>query len=223
MRVSVCIILSAFLAGASWAAEPFDMVFISEVLYDPGSGSFPPFIELYNASKVNVDLTGWRVLIYGKNGLERATLLNDMNKVIIPSHGFYLVGRAKDRDAWSKLSYKPDFYCDLSMNFASGEGGVVLERPGGQRRDAVGWGPVRWPYYEGTQHPAVSLGHSLERKSGADHNEVNGNSYDTGDNLNDFRDRAKPQPQNINSPRESPAANTEGNAWGRIKAMYYGQ
>jgi hypothetical protein len=200
LRVSVCIILSAFLVGASWAADPFDMVFISEVLYDPGSGSFPPFIEFYNASKVNVDLTGWRVLIYGKNGLERATLSNDMSKVIIPSHGFYLVGRAKDRDAWSKLSYKPDFYCDLSMNFASGEGGVVLERPGGQRRDAVGWGPVRWPYYE-----------------------VNGNSYDTGDNLNDFRDRAKPQPQNINSPRESPAANTEGNAWGRIKAMYYGQ
>ncbi len=223
MRVTVCIILSAFLAGASWAADPLDMVFISEVLYDPGSGSLPSFIEFYNASKVNVDLTGWQVLIYGKNGLERVVLINDISKVIIPSHGFYLVGRTQDRDVWSKLSYKPDFYCDLSMNFVDGEGGVVLERPGGQRRDAVGWGPVRWPYYEGTQHPGVSPGHSLERKSGPDHNEVNGNSYDTGDNLNDFRDRAKPQPQNINSPRESPAANTEGNAWGRIKAMYYGQ
>lgn len=223
MRVSAYILICVLVAGASLAADPADKIFISEVLYDADSNSAPPFIEFYNAAKTNVDLSEWRVRVASKQGLETVALVKGQEKVIIPSHGFYLIGREQDRDAWSSYSYKPDFYCDLSMDFMKGEGGVILELPSGQKRDAVGWGPVRWPYYEGTQHPGVSRGHSLERKSGPSHNEVNGNSYDTGDNLTDFRERAIPQPQNINSPRESPAANTEGNAWGRIKAMYYNQ
>ncbi len=223
MRVSAYILVCVLLAGVSFAADPADKIFISEVLYDPDASSPPPFIELYNAAKTNVDLSEWRVRIASKRGLERVALVKDQEKVVIPNHGFYLIGREQDRDAWSKYSYKPDFYCDLSMDFMKGEGGIILERASGQKQDAVGWGPVRWPYYEGTQHPAVSRGHGLERKSGPNHSEVNGNSYDTGDNLTDFRERAKPQPQNIKSPRESPAANTAGNAWGRIKAMYYNQ
>jgi hypothetical protein len=222
LRVPAYICICMLIAGASFADDPADKIFISEILYDPDAGSLP-FIELYNAGKTNVDLKDWRVRIASKRGRETVALVNDQVQVVIPGHGFYLIGRTEDRSAWSKVSYKPDFYCDLSMDFMKGEGGVILERPGGQKRDAVGWGPVRWPYYEGTQHPGVSRGHSLERKSGASHNEVNGNSYDTGDNLTDLRERAQPQPQNINSPRESPAANTEGNAWGRIKAMYYNQ
>jgi hypothetical protein len=223
LRASAYILVCMLLAGASLAADPADMIFISEVSYDPAEGSPPPFIEFYNAGKTNVDLSRWRVRIASKQGVEMAALVKDGEKVVIPNHGFYLIGRERDRGAWSEFSYKPDFYCELSMDFSKGEGGVIVELPSGQKRDAVGWGPVRWPFYEGTQHPAVSRGHSLERKSGPNHSEVNGNSYDTGDSLTNFRERAKPQPQNINSPRESPAANTEGNAWGRIKAMYYNQ
>ena len=221
MRVPAYILICLFIAGASFADDPADGIFISEVLYDPGAG-YLPFIELYNAGKNNVELNDWRVRIASKNGVERITLTNSQN-IVIPGHGFYLIGRTVDKSAWAKASFKPDFYCDLSMDFVEGEGGVILERPGGHKQDVVGWGPVRWPFYEGTQHPGVSRGHSLERKSGMTHSELNGNSYDTGDNMSDLRERSKPQPQNINSPRESPSANTEGNAWGLIKAMYYEQ
>lgn len=224
MRASALIlVISAAMVGVGWAADEAEKVFISEVLYEPDAGSPPPFIEFYNAAKSNVDLTGWRVRAFTKNGAEDLTLTNEQEKVVIPSHGFYLLGREADRKAWSKFSYKPDLYCELSMDFLDDRGGIVLSLSSGRVRDTVGWGPVPWPFYEGAPHPGVRPGHSLERKSGRSHNEVNGNSYDTGDNLNDLRERAKPQPQNINSPRESPAANTEGNAWGRIKAMYYGQ
>ncbi len=222
-RPALIIVVSAVLAGVSWGADEADKVFISEVLYAPDAGSPPPFIEFYNASKTNVDLTGWRVRVFTKHGAEIFALANSQEKVIIPNHGFYLIGREQDRAAWSKLSYKPDLYCEISMDFLDDRGGVALIRSNGQTRDTVGWGPAPWPFYEGTPYPGVGPGHSLERKSGPTHNEVNGNSYDTGDNLSDLRERTKPQPQNINSPRESPAANTEGNAWGRIKAMYYGQ
>ncbi len=223
MRTALYIIICIIITGASWAAEGAgDKVFLAEVLYAPGAGALP-FIELYNASEDNVDLSGWRISIAAKDGPETVTLSRDKEKVVIPGYGFYLIGREKDRGAWSSSSYKPDFYCQLSMEYAKGRGGVMLLRPNGAVRDAVGWGLAPWRFFEGTPHEPVAQGHSLERKSGPTHNEVNGNSYDTGDNSTDFRERPKPQPQNINSPRERPAATTEGNAWGRIKAMYYDQ
>lgn len=208
------------LAGAGWASDPGSKLFISEVLYDADADSPPPFIEIYNAARDNVSLAGWRLRIATKAGRETVTLPDN---AVIPFCGFYLVGREQDRKAWSKFSYKPDFYCTLSMDYQEGMGGVILIRSNGQTRDTVGWGTAPWPFYEGTPHLGVGAGHSLERKSGSNHNEVNGNSLDTGVNLDDFRDRANPQPQNINSPREYPAANTTDNAWGRIKAMYYRQ
>jgi hypothetical protein len=213
------LIISTVLAGASWGADAGDKVYISEVLYEAGTNSPPPFIELYNANRNdNVSLAGWKVRLATKSGAEEVTLPEE---AVIPYCGFYLIGRAQDRTAWAKFSYRPDFYCDLSMDYLKGKGGVILFRANGETRDGVGWGAAPWPFYEGTPHLGVAAGHSMERKSGPTHNEINGNSYDTGVNLNDFRDRSNPQPQNIKSYREYPAANTTDNAWGRIKAMYY--
>jgi hypothetical protein len=220
MRTAATTIIALALVGASWAADPADKVFISEILYGPDSSSPPPFIELYGAAKANVSLAAWEIWISTKNGTEKAALPDN---AVIPYCGFYLIGREQDREAWSKFSYKPDFYCGLSMDYVKGKGGVILARDTGETRDAVGWGAAPFPFYEGTPHLGVGAGHSLERKSGPNHNEINGNSYDTGVNLDDFRDRANPQPQNIKSPREYPAATTTDNAWGRIKAMYYRQ
>ena len=220
MRTAAIILISVVLVGASWSADPANQVFISEVLYDADADSPPPFIELYDGARTNVPLDGWRLRISTKNGTEKVTLPED---AVIPYCGFYLIGREQDRKAWSKFSYKPDFYCNLSMDYLPGKGGVILIRSNGETRDTVGWGTAPWPFYEGTPHLGVGAGHSLERKSASTHNEVNGNSFDSGVNLDDFRDRANPQPQNIKSPREYPAANTTDNAWGRIKAMYYRQ
>jgi hypothetical protein len=220
VRQAAIILISVMLAGAGWAVDTGNMVFISEVLYEADANSPPPFIEIYNASRSNVSLAGWKLSISTKSGRETVTM---PSSAVIPYCGFYLVGREADRKSWSKFSYKPDLYCNLSMDYQTGRGGVILSRANGETRDTVGWGTVPWPFYEGTPHLGVSAGHSLERKSGPNHNEVNGNSYDTGVNLDDLRDRSNPLPQNINSPREYPAANTTDNAWGRIKAMYYRQ
>lgn len=203
MRKALYLALCAALAGVSWAADAGDKVFLAEVLYAPGVESLP-FIELYNAGKDNFDLTGWRISIAGRNGPETVTLFKDKERVIIPSYGFYLIGRVDDHGAWSSSSYKPDFYCKLSMDFAKGRGGVMLLRPNGEVRDAVGWGLAPWRFFEGTPHEPVAQGHSLERKSGATHNEVNGNSYDTGDNSADFRERPKPNLRTLTARANAP-------------------
>jgi hypothetical protein len=207
-------------AAAAWAASPEDSVYLAEILYAPTSATAPAFVEFYNAAPENVSLAGWRVKISGKNGMEQATL---PDTAVIPARGFYLVGRDGDRQAWNGQPYKPDFYCDLSMSFRDGGGGAMLMTDASETRDAIGWGTANAPFFEGTPFPPVSTGRSIERKSGPTHSEIHGNSYDTGDNSDNCRERAVPQPQNINSPREYPSANTEENAWGRIKAMYYYQ
>ncbi|UCH78149.1 MAG: hypothetical protein JSU81_10565 [Candidatus Coatesbacteria bacterium] len=222
MRPVIAILVLGMLAGGASARDSVELVYISEVLYDAGSNSPPPFIELYYAGKKgdNLDISGWRIRIKVKDTVETVTLPASAK---IPGCGFYLIGREADRGTWSssRFPYKPDFYCTASMDYKPGEGGVQLIRSGGGA-DAVGWGRVIIPFYEEVPHLGVREGHSLERKSGEAHNETKGNSYDTDNNLNDFRDRSSPQPQNIHSPLEYPAASTENDAWGRIKAMYYG-
>jgi len=213
-------ILAVAAAAAAWALDAGDSVNISEVEAAASASAPPVFVELYNAAAMNVALGGWSVRAYTRNGVEAVKLPDD---AVIPARGFYLVGRAADADKWSRYSYRPDCYTDYSLEFAPAKGGVLLVRPSGENRDAAGWGAVPTPYFEGTPHSPVGEGHSLERKSGPEHSEIHGNSYDTGNNANDLRERAVPEPQNINSPREYPSANTEDNAWGRIKAMYYGQ
>ena len=209
-----CAVLLVFITVASTGAK----VFVSEINYLPEGDGTPAYIEFYNSSEYNVDLTNWEVVIY-KNGAEVVRLPDDS---VIPAYGFFLIGFSVDEEAWSDFSYTPDYYADLKFGGDS-PGGVVLNDLTGERTDALGWGVVPEDYYEGEAFLLVSNGHSIERKSGQNHNELRGNSYDTGNNLNDCRERTDPQPQNIYSPREYPSLNAEEQSIGYIKAMYYYQ
>ena len=214
------LLIGLALTAALAAATGEEAITIAEVLPGPTSETAPAFVELYNASGTNVSLDSWRLKVYTANGVEQAILPTGS---VIPARGFFLIGWAADRDAWSNDSIKPDVYVDIGHRLARGRGAVVLARSNNAVRDTLGWGDVTTPYFEGTASAAPAAGSSLERKSGANHDESHGNGYDTDNNFNDFRLRPTPQPQNTSSPREYPAANTEDNAWGRIKAMYYGR
>lgn len=220
MRIKLTIACLVFVVGAAGAAD-VESIFLSEIFYRPGGSSPPPFVEIYNASTSNESLKGWRVKIYTSRGTEQDYLPED---AVIPAHGFFLIGRKGDEGKWSNYNYKPDYYSEaLSFQFLADRGGVILVKPNGETRDTAGWGTAPAPFYEKTPHETVGEGHSLERKSGPIHQETQGNSYDTDNNYNDLRERSLPEPQNILSPRENPSANTGEQAWGRIKAMYYGQ
>lgn len=206
-----CTVLLVFITVASAGAK----VFVSEINYLPGGDGRPTFIEFYNSSESNVDLTNWEIGIY-KDGAEVVRLPDDS---VIPGYGFFLIGFSADEEAWSDFSYTPDYYADFKFEGDS-PGGVVLNDLTGEPTDALGWGVVPEDYYEGEAFLLVSNGHSIERKSGQNHNELRGNSYDTGNNLNDCRERTDPHPQNIYSPREYPSLNAEEQSIGYIKAMY---
>ncbi|UCE27572.1 MAG: lamin tail domain-containing protein [Candidatus Coatesbacteria bacterium] len=201
------VFIIAFSAGAK--------VFVSEVHYLPDGDGPPAFIEFYNSSESNVDLADWVIETY-RNGTGTANITADS---IIPAYGFFLVGFIDDESAWTEFSYTPDCYTELKFT-GDFPGGVALYDVTGEYVDAIGWGVVPEDYYEGEPFILVTNGHSIERKSGQNHNELRGNSYDTDNNLNDCRERTDPQPQNIHSPREYPSLNAEQESVGYIKAMY---
>jgi hypothetical protein len=190
-------------------------VFVSEVFYIPDGEGPPAFIELYNSSESNVDMANWEIGIYK---LREFTVQLPTGS-IIPAYGFFLIGFSVDEEAWLDFSYTPDYFADIKFEGDS-PGGIVVYGVSGETSDALGWGIVPEGYYEGEAFIFVSNGHSIERKSGENHNELRGNSYDTGNNLNDCYERVNPQPQNIHSPREQPSLNAEEQSIGYIKAMY---
>lgn len=217
-RLSIFLVLA--LTASLTLATAEDRIKIAEVYPGGMTGGPPAFIELYNASTANVSLDNWRVRVYTSGGVEQAIIPSNTS---IPTRGFLLIGWTADADGWGSESLKPDIYINFSNHPADARGSVMLITASNTVCDRVGWGTVPIPYYEGTPCAAMEAGTSLERKSGSAHEETHGNSYDTGDNLYDFRVRETPQPQNLNSPREYPSANTNDQAWGRIKAMYYGR
>jgi|GEM_PF-2369133 len=206
-----CAVILVIMTAASASAR----IFISEVNYLPDEDSPPAFIELYNSSESNVNLSGWTISTYR----DATATITISPGSIIPAYGFFLVGFYEDESTWKEFSYVPDYFIDLEFEGDS-PGGVVLNDLTSEPVDTLGWGVVPEGYYEGEAFIMVTTGHSIERKSSPSHNELKGNSYDTGDNLNDCRERSSPQPQNIHSSREYPSLNAEEQSIGYIKAMY---
>jgi hypothetical protein len=197
----------------AWAAS--ETIFISEVYFNTYTDGLV-FIELYNKSQSSQDIDGWVIEVLDE-GMDTITLPDD---AVIPGYGFYLIGRSADQDSWSGETYPPDYYTEANLSFFDDRGAVELLDGTCQSLDKLGWGDCSQNYYEHQPCAIPEEGHSLERKSGPTHNEMGGNSYDTDDNLDNFRDRTYPEPQNITSITEKPLMNVGSESWSYIKAMY---
>ncbi|WP_426754301.1 lamin tail domain-containing protein [Myxococcus sp. Y35] len=191
-------------------------VVISEVSGGNGTGTAATneFIELYNPTGADVDISGWQVQYKSPTGTSYSGTVTIPNGTVIRAHGYFLLGGANYSGPVTRdLGYAFD------MSASTTGGGHVRIGPGltGSQNDVavdkVGWGTANSP--EGTRapfHPAV--GGSLERKAlststpatmadgGAD--AAFGNGWESDDNGADFVTRAVRQPQNSQSPTEQP-------------------
>ncbi|NPC48875.1 hypothetical protein HPC50_17590 [Corallococcus exiguus] len=189
-------------------------VVISEVSGGNGSGTAATdeFIELYNPTNSDVDLSNWQVGYKSATGTPWATITLPAGRVI-RAHGYFLLGGANY--SGTGLATKDLGYTSFDMSASTTAGGHVrLQQLVGSAYvdvDKLGWGTGNAP--EGTaapSHPAV--GGSLERKAvststsvtmavgGAD--AARGNAQDTDNNSVDFVTRAARQPQGSTSPLE---------------------
>lgn len=175
-----------------------DHVVINEVQITGGSGnSNNDFIELYNPTDSDYDLTDHRLVKRTADGTTDSSIKTFENDTIIPAHGYYL---------WSNSGWDPGVAPDSSTSATLANNNGVALRNGaantGEIVDSVAWGTVTNAFVEGSPYPDnPEANTSIQRTSGEDSN----------NNSVDFTLNNSPSPQNSSSsesPSPSPSPTT---------------
>jgi len=215
----IVIALSLLMVGAKLSAQEATSVVISEVC--GGGTNRRDFVELYNPTFADIDISGWMVKYKSATGSQAssATTITFLPGSIIKSRGYFLVGFIGTQAGF--VADAENTAIDMSSS-TTGGGHAALCRPGTTGPamwnnqivvDLVGWGTGNAP--EGTAAPFhPSLGGSLERKASATSSNATmavggtdadkGNGYDTNNNSADFIQKTVSNPQNSSSTLELP-------------------
>jgi hypothetical protein len=182
-------------------------ILISEILIDGGNRN-DEFIELYNPNNFAIDLTGWKLIKFNKNG-SSTTLIssrtrNNFNGKIIQPFSYFLIANSDGR--FNRLA---DITYSSSYQLAK-DNAIVLINNQNQVVDKVGWGNISVFETQANQNPQENQ--SLIRKAGESLtleslNSIErnfGNSYDSDNNQFDFLISNQPEPQNSSNSQEIP-------------------
>ncbi|MFP2896455.1 lamin tail domain-containing protein [Corallococcus sp. 4LFB] len=199
-------------------------VVISEVSTSSVANADDDFIELYNPTNTDIDLTGWK-LMYGAAWTSwtsyslAATVATTTPRKVIKAHGYFLF--ASPRFATNNPSMVVDTVWTSFVDLSLDGGNIRLGDPTSALNATTTTGVVDTLAYgtgllvsEGSPAMApLSRGGSIERKavstSGAGSmyypfgvDALRGNAYDSNFNFEDFVDLTRRAPQNSASPTE---------------------
>ncbi len=174
-------------------------ILISEIQITGGSGKTDnDFIELWNPSGNDVDLSGWQLKKKTKSGTE-SSIRQFPDGLKIPAHGFFLWANSKD-------GFADSIQADVnSTSYLSSDYSIRLYDKDDALIDSVAWGE------NSAEGSAISTdleaNQSYERKawensgcvSSSGAYEVKGNGCDTENNVGDFEVRSVSNPQNSKS------------------------
>lgn len=209
--LNVCLLIILFISLSkpdSVRSALAGHIVISEIQIS-GTTTGDEFVELFNPTDTDMDLTGWR-LARKTSGTSSANLLTNMSGSI-PAHGYFLVTPPTGYTGSSSadLTYSP-----ASTRISANNTVYLFASDSATLVDKVGIGDGATDG-EGSPAPLPADNQSIERKahssstqdsmaSGADMTE--GNGEDTDDNSSDFILRSFSNPQDSTSSAEIPSA-----------------
>lgn len=187
--VSVAIISSLSVTNATQAH-----IIVNEIR--PAGSETNEFIELFNPTDTEIDLTGYKIAKKTKSGSESLLLSASKFSGTIQAHGYFLIAHPSVKDAiFADLAYSGASY------YISNDNTVLLYDENGIVVDTVGFGSAS--DFEESPAPNPNSDESLERK----------NFSDTENNADDFSVNSTPSPQNSNQSEnveeEPPIGNPE--------------
>lgn len=160
---------------------------VSEVLAGQNGNSTREFIEIYNPTSNDIDLStlGLAVHIRGNNDVNVAYSLISANRKTIVSHGYWLLASSQSVATNTWYSRRDATY-DATLGELANDGGVYLSLSTTAQAkvlDKVGWRNQNAVGYEGTPLSGNIPGDaSIQRKPAGG----NGASTDTDVNVSDF-------------------------------------
>lgn len=153
-------------------------IVINEIMLDRSGESKHEFIELYNNSDNNIDLSNYSLKKKTQSGSESNLVSKSKFMGIIPAHGFFLIAHPDYEDELgADLAYSGSSYSIAKNNT------VILYNPEEAAIDKVGLGEAG--DFEGSAVANPENDQSVERKE---------LGIDTDNNLNDFILRNTPSP-----------------------------
>jgi beta-lactamase superfamily II metal-dependent hydrolase len=175
------------------AVNPEDIkVVFSEVFYDtPGTDSEEEWIELYNNSPVDVDISGWKII--DDNGSGSSYTIPQGS---IMAAGTYFTVAVNSTGFNNLYGYDADVYGNIPGLNNSGDA-LVLRNKSGADMDAVGWeGGYNGNLPDGwgsTSAPSASTGETIVRSDPTDDTDTYSDWTSAGNN-------GYPQTQFMNDP-----------------------
>jgi hypothetical protein len=171
------------------------------------------FIELYNPTNQDIDLTGWQVQYKSATGPTFGTIATLSGT--IKARGYFLVAHDNFTGPTADVTYSSaTSHSGGNIRLGNDQMGTDPLKNTGVV-DKLAWGTGNTP--EGTAALAISnanAANTYERKANAASTNVSmadpaadglkGNEYDSDDNSVDFVIRATRDPQNASSPTEQP-------------------
>ncbi len=171
-------LVGLLLVGPTVVHAATDHVVISEIQVG-GAAAADEFVELYNPTLSDVDLTGWRLRVGASTNLVASM------SGVIKGQGYILIANP----AFTTIPVTPDFVYSASSSSITANSYISLLRKTGTSsfatEDLVGMGTAT--SFEGVSVGAPAANKSIERLPVED---------DTDDNSVDFSLRDNPAPQN---------------------------
>lgn len=188
-------------------------IVISEVEVGKTGAANDEFVELYNPTDNNIELTNWKLTRKTQGGAE-SDLISAVSGTI-KSHGYFLFAPSS---GYTGLPSADQAYL-ASNNSITDNNTILLYNNDSTLVDKVGFGTATDS--EGAAETNPGAGTSRERQANSSStsstmgsggiDEFNGNGEDTDNNANDFVLRSVPQPQNSASSLEPVPTQTPTN------------
>ncbi len=175
------ILLLGFFVGSA-NAEGAGHIVISAVQITEGEGKTDhDFIEIYNPTKRDINLKGFRLVKRTKTGTSDTSIKSWIDDAIIKAHSWrlwassgdetYILGNSADDRTVATIS--PDN--GIAIRFGAEDTGEII--------DSAAWGEAENIFKEGVAAPALGISESLVRKPGIS---SEGNGEDANNNAGDF-------------------------------------